>query len=321
MGHNRKTASRAEAIRRNSERFRKLDKRTAALERKVRENSQNEQSQRLELERRILGDIELVLGTVVDLSDAFEEHRLPKWRKSIRWIRNVIQKARSSAEPEDVPEVIDLDFSEEDSGQEADGRAEGEPEADALSEPHYLGAIEADADPDNLDPDLGPPAPITVTDKRTGHSIEVEEGEPFLVPTGEAPNIDEARPVRMDVDLAQEIEEAGAMIKKPDPEKVLERLELRFGTANAAIADVFENQELDEEEKTARLDELAERIEYLGERIAAQRRTLGLPQLAPIVGDSDGDMLAQAIQRAKENRRKHRTSTPTGGTEEEAGAE
>jgi len=251
MGHNRKTANRAEAIRRNSERFRNLDRRVQDAERENR-------LRHSELDQRIL----VLESNLALLRREFDSSRRP-------WYVKIRDRMKTAPSSEPAPEVIDLDFSddkpdhlngrpldldykpiEEDIGQEAEGRAEGEPEADAISD-----------------------------------------------------------------ELAGEIEEAGAAIEEAkmeeakrrlhDPDEIRKRLEARLAAAKAEAVDVFENQELDQEERAHLLDECAERIEDLADRIAGLRRSLGLPELDPLDGNGDSEALENAIRRAKVNRRRH----------------
>lgn len=270
MGHNRKNANRAEAIKRNADRYRALDKRLGELERENR-------LARAELDQRIL-----TLDHNLDiLRRHFEDFSRPRLDKLRERIRNVIQKPRSSA-PE--PEVIDLDVSEDDSdGRELQGRADegGEPEgATAFEEDDEDDQAEADDDQD------------------------VEE---------------------MAEELLREIEEAGEEISRAadrieeqkrrlnDPLEILGRLESRLDSAKAEAADVFENQELDREERAQLLDELAERIDSLSERVKAQRIAAGLPREPAIPEPATSARLESAIDaaadRARINRRKHLAKT------------
>ena len=56
-----------------------------------------------------------------------------------------------------------------------------------------------------------------------------------------------------------------------DPKKILARLELRLEAARGEVADLFDNQELDRDEKTKRLNDGMEQIEEFEQRIGHQK--------------------------------------------------
>lgn len=317
MGHLKKTASRADAIKRNSERFRELQNRIGKLERTVRENASNERRERLRLDSEFTDKIGDVAYMAEITAGSLEYHLLPWYRRTFDWIKVKLGFDAS----EDFPEVIDLDFSDDppdhldgrpldldykpieprpeieplsmadiakasdelaeysrkrhaaDIGQEADGRGEAEPEADKIfvavdpakpgsdvsgvvliptgKEPEtdelrpirIAAAVELDADPNNLDPELGTPVAITLDDE-----------------------------------TRDEIEEAGAAIEdaaqpKPedklfDPDEILLRMELRQEAETEIASSIMENRALTDDERERLMDQSITRIERIQEQIA-----------------------------------------------------
>ena len=105
MGHNRKNANRGAAITRlagNNENNRKA---IAALRTEYRKNKANRDRELLELERRVLGELEIAVALVHELAAEFELHRRPWYRKAIDWTRTTLRLA--AGEPEALPEPVD----------------------------------------------------------------------------------------------------------------------------------------------------------------------------------------------------------------------
>jgi hypothetical protein len=118
MGHNQKTAKRLEWIQENRKRANDNARAIAELRKNIARAKAKRDRELLELERRILGEIQNVENHVQGIRDAFELHARPWYRKALDGLR------RRRREEEDI-------------GQEADGRADGggEPvEADAISD-------------------------------------------------------------------------------------------------------------------------------------------------------------------------------------------
>lgn len=116
MGHNQKNANRAEAIARNAGRAETNRKAIAKLRDEYRKNKTKRDRELLELERRVLGELQAVEIGVHVLAADLDLHSRPWYRKAIDWTRTVLRL--DPDEPEALPELVDIDF--EDIGQEAD---------------------------------------------------------------------------------------------------------------------------------------------------------------------------------------------------------
>ena len=105
MGHNRKNANRGAAITRLAGSNENNRKAIAALRTEYRKNKTTRDRELLDLERRVLGELEIAVVLVHELAAEFELHRRPWYRKAIEWIR---QTLRLDPElPEALPEPVD----------------------------------------------------------------------------------------------------------------------------------------------------------------------------------------------------------------------
>jgi len=82
-----------------------------------------------------------------------------------------------------------------------------------------------------------------------------------------------------DDDQAEQDRRKQALVDRlHDPEKILDRLQCRLSAERVKAAGIMENQELDEEERTERMDESLTKMGELEQRIAHQRLMVAFPE-------------------------------------------
>ena len=110
MGHNRKTAKRLEWIQENRNLALENQKAIRNLAQDIRLAKAKRDNELLDMESRLLAQIQNVDNKLQGVRDAFEAHTRPLHRKALDWIqaagrriRNVIQSAPSSASSPPAP--------------------------------------------------------------------------------------------------------------------------------------------------------------------------------------------------------------------------